>query len=201
MNVPLITVTSSAPKHSAMLLGVQRRLHSHLRAKTSGKGCSSWFAFLLVFLFFSVLALDLSELTRSILHVNSSFAGISMLKDENRSTAGIDSAVSDTRAKELGVAWSSFDGNSYTESDTSHSDIQPSSAIFPGEQERTRFYCGRWFDFSQYDGDELILARKELCTISKQTNKTNPHTVMDKVQALQRVDLERCKDKHTYCKD
>ena len=29
----------------------------------------------------------------------------------------------------------------------------------------------------------------------------SPHVVMDKVQALQKADLEGCKNKHPYCKD
>jgi hypothetical protein len=185
-----------------MVPGVQRILHSHVRAKTAGKGRSSLFALLLVFLFFSVPALDLSEWTKRLSPMNGSFAFTSLPNDQNRSTAKIVSAVSDVRVNELGVAWSSFVVKySFTGSDTPHSDIHLDSATFPGEQERARFYSGRWYDFSHYDGNELTLARKELCRISKQTNKGNPHTVMDKVQALQRIDLERCKDKHPYCKD
>ncbi len=157
---------------------------------------------LLVFLVFSVLWQDFLESTKHLPHTNSSFAFVSSSNQLHRNTAETVNAVTDTSAHNLDFVWSSVVGKiSVKESVTSRSVIPIGSDIFPDEQERAKFYSGRWFDFSHYDDEELILARKELCRISKQTNKHNPHMVMDKVQALRRVDLEGCKDKHPYCKD
>ena len=131
--------------------------------------------------------------------MNSSLATVPL--SNQRNTAGTGDTATDAIVYELDVPWSSDGKDSVTKSVTPRSDVHLGSDIFPGEQERAKLYSGRWYNFSHYDVKELILAKKELCMISKQTNHRNPHMVMDKVQALQRVDLERCKDKHPYCKD
>lgn len=180
---------------------VSRTTHSHIGAKIAGKRSRATFACLLVFLFCTVLAL-VPVWIKCILPYLSGISSVtSRVNDDAVRTVGYAGAVSGAPASEFQFISSSFNGNSQTEPVAPYPELHLRSGIFPPEAEREKFYCGRWHDFSQYVGKEVMLARNELCKISGQTNKAHPHTVMDKVQALQKADLESCKDKHPYCRD
>lgn len=71
---------------------------------------------------------------------------------------------------------------------------------FPDEDERTKFYTGRWHRLTEYTQEGLIIARQELCKISKSTNREAPLKRFDAVQFLSKYEIERCRGQN-YCDD